>query len=79
MAVKPAEPSTARAAAAVAAAAVVGAGRVVAAVAAAAAIHSSVYFCGSLYGANAHQHAHLLGPKSYAEAAQPCAGGGTEE
>ena len=82
MAVKPAKPSTARAAlavAAAAAAAVVGAGRGVAAAAATVAIHRLVYSCGSLYGTNTHQYAHLLGPKSYAEVAQPCAGGGMEE
>ena len=77
MAVKPAELSTARAAPAVAAAAaaVVGAGRGVAAAAAVVAIHRSEYSCGSLYGANTHQHTHLLGLKSHAEAAQPCTGG----
>jgi hypothetical protein len=70
MAVKPAEPSTARAAPAVAAAAAEAAGRgLAAAAAAAAAIHRSVYSCGPLHGTNAYQHAHLLGPKSHAEAA----------
>jgi hypothetical protein len=76
MAVKPAEPSTARAAPAVAAAAAAeAAGRGEAAEAAEAAIYRSVYSCGPLYSTNAHQHAYLLGPKSHAEAAQPCAGG----
>ena len=86
MAVKPAKPSTARATPAVATAAAAeaagrgkAAGRGLAAAAAAAAIHRSVYSCGPLYGTNAHQHAHLLGLKSHAEAAQPCAGGGTEK
>jgi hypothetical protein len=76
MAVKLAEPSTARAAPAVAAAAAEAAGRGLAAAVAAVAVHRSVYSCGPLYGANAYQHAYLLGPKSHAEAAQPYAGGG---
>ena len=77
MAVKPAEPSTARVVPVVAAAAaeVVGRGEAVgsglAVVAAAAAIYRLVYSYGSLYGANAYQHAYLLGPKSYAQAARP--------
>ena len=54
MAVKPAEPSTARAAPAVAAAAAEAAGRGLAAAAAATAIHRSVYSCGPLYSANTY-------------------------
>jgi len=51
-------------------------GRGLTAAGAVAAIYRSVYSCSSLNGANAHQHAYLLGPKSHAEAAQPYAGGG---
>ena len=54
MAVKPAKPSTARAAPAVAAAAVEAAGRGLAAAAAAAAIYRSVYSCSPLYGTNTY-------------------------
>ena len=69
MAVKPAEPSTARVAPAVAAAAAEAAGRGLAAAAAEAAIYRLVYSCGPLYSTNTYQHAYLLGPKSYTEAA----------
>ena len=69
MAVKLAKPSTARAAPVVAAAAAEAVGRGLAAAAAAAAIYRLVYSCGPLYGANTYQHAYLLGPKSYVEAA----------
>ena len=51
---KPAEPSTARAALAVAAAAAEAAGRGLAAAVAAAAIYRSVYSRGSFYGANTY-------------------------
>ena len=64
MAVKPAKPSTVRAAPAVAAAAAGAAGRGLAVAAAAAAIYKSEYSCGSFYSLNAYQHTYLLGPKS---------------
>ena len=54
MAVKPAKPSTARAALVVAAAAVEVAGRGLAAAAAAAAIYRSVYSYGPLYSTNTY-------------------------
>ena len=56
MAVKPAKPSTARAAPVVAAAAAAAeaAGEGLAAAAAAAAIHRLVYSCGSLYSTNTY-------------------------
>ena len=53
----------------------VGAGKGLAAAVAAAAIYRLVYSYGSLYDTNTYQHAYLLGPKSYAEAARPYAGG----